>query len=353
MESDYLFVQNSDDTVDLRSDTVTRPTKEMYERMLQAPLGDDGLDGDPTAIELEESVAKMLGKESGLFTPSCTMANLLAVLSQTKRTEQVVVESTAHMFISEKGGATFTGQFYQPISGTSGAMDLSLLEELLHDVNPALPVGLVAMETSHNNSGGSVLPLSHMKSVYALANLSGIRVHLDGARLFNAATALRLSPAQITQHSDTVSLCLSKGLSAPVGAVLAGDHATIKRARSLRRMLGGAQRQVGIVAAAGMTAIETMGGRLGEDHARAKLLADKLRKLAPTIVTNDPETNILIVDVGMTPATSVDWVNSLAKRGVLARPWGKQKLRCVTHRHITDANIDRAFRAFEEVFLSL
>ena len=196
--------------VDLRSDTVTLPTEAMYERMRGAPIGDDALDGDPTVRELEAYVAAQLGKQAGLFVPSCTMANLLAVLAQTQRNEQVILESTAHMYTSERGAATFTGVFYHCVPGADGAMDLNWLEEALLTEGMRLKTSLVAMETTHNNAGGTVLPLDHMRSVYGMANSRGISVHLDGARMYNAAVALGVTPLEIAQHADTVSLCLSR-----------------------------------------------------------------------------------------------------------------------------------------------
>ncbi|MGY6272626.1 threonine aldolase family protein [Achromobacter denitrificans] len=335
--------------VDLRSDTVTHPTAEMYERMRAAPIGDDGLDGDPTVRELEAQVAACLGKEAGLFVPSCTMANLLAVLAQAQRNEQVVLESAAHMYTSERGAATFTGLFYLGVAGADGAMDLERLEEALQGGGHRLKTSLVAMETSHNNAGGTVLPLDHMRAVHGMANAAGAAVHLDGARLFNAATALGVAPADISRHADTVSLCLSKGLSAPVGAVLAGGGAVLARARMLRRMLGGTQRQAGIMAAAGLEGVRTMGGRLAEDHVRARRLSDGVNRLAPGLSATEPQTNIVQVETAGTGMGNAQWAAALAAAGLLVRPWGRTRLRCVTHRHIRDEDIDTAVQAFETV----
>lgn len=335
--------------VDLRSDTVTRPTPAMYERMMMAEVGDDGLDGDPTARELEAVAAQALGKEAGLFVPSCTMANLLAVLAQSQRGEQVVVESSAHIYTSERGSGTLTGLFYLPVPGVEGAMDLAELEDALTATGHRLRTALVAMETSHNNAGGAVLPLAHMRSVRDLAHARGARVHLDGARLFNAAVSLNVRPAEIAQFSDTVSLCLSKGLSAPVGAVLAGPKDVIARSRPLRRMLGGAQRQIGIMAAAGLEGVRTMGPRLIEDHRRARRLSEGINALASSISASTPQTNIIQIDVSRSGRDSTDWVGMLEKVGLLARPWGRHRLRCVTHREINDAAIERAISSFAAV----
>jgi len=340
--------------IDLRSDTVTKPTGAMYARMASAPLGDDGLDGDPTVQELEAVAAAALGKDAGLFVPSCTMANLLATLAQSQRSEQIVLESNAHMYTSERGAATFTGQFYLAIAGTAGAMDLNLLEDALQGEGLKLGTALVAMETSHNNASGAVLPLDHMQAVHAMASARGVPVHLDGARLFNAAVALETVPAEVARHCDTVSLCLSKGLSAPAGAVLAGPRAVIDSSRRFRRMLGGTQRQIGVLAAAGLEAVQVMGTRLGEDHRRARVLSDALNAINPKLSATIPQTNIVQVDVSLSRRDSAVWSGALEREGLRARPWGKHRLRCVTHRHIGDAEIDRAvmaFRAVAEVLL--
>jgi threonine aldolase len=339
--------------VDLRSDTVTRPTPEMYERMRVAPIGDDGLDGDPSVRELEAAVAAVLGKEAGLFVPSCTMANLLAILAQSERSQQLVLESNSHIYTSESGSATFTGLFYLGVAGVAGAMDLNGLEQALQTGGHKLRTALVAMETSHNNAAGAVLPLQHMASVHSMASARGVGVHLDGARLFNAATALGVAPAEIARYADTVSLCLSKGLSAPVGAVLTGPRQVIDRARGLRRMLGGSQRQAGIMAAAGLVAIETMGSRLLQDHARARRLSEGLNAVHPQLSATEPQTNIVQVDVASTGSDSAAWLAALETAGVLARPRGKTRMRLVTHRHIEDADIERAIAGFASVAAKL
>ena len=339
--------------VDLRSDTVTRPTEAMYERMRLAPIGDDGLDGDPTVRELEAVTAGALGKEAGLFVPSCTMANLVAVLAQVPRQEQIVLESAAHMYTSERGAATFTGAFYLAVSGTSGAMDLDRLEEALQTGSTKLKTALIALETSHNNAGGAVLPLDHMRAVRSIAEARGIPIHLDGARLFNAAVAQAVSPAEIAGYADTASLCLSKGLSAPVGAVLVGSRQTIENARHFRKMLGGTQRQAGIMAAAGLEAVGNMGARLTEDHARAHRLSSGLNAIHPQLSASAPQTNIIQVDISKTARNGEQWVAELEQAGLRVRPWGKNRLRCVTHRHIDDADIEFAVEAFRSVSAGL
>lgn len=334
------------DSVDLRSDTVTRPTEAMYARMRSAPLGDDGLDADPTARALEETAAAMLGKEAGLFVPSCTMGNLLAILARVQRSEQVLLEAQAHMLNTERGAATLTGAFLLGIQGADGAMDLDRLEAALHPSASPLRTAMIALETSHNAAGGAVLPPDHMAAVAGIARARGIPVHLDGARLFNAATHLGVPPSDLATHVDTVSLCLSKGLSAPMGAVLAGDAPVIAAARRLRKMIGGTQRQVGVVAAAGLEAITAMGARLAEDHARARQLSDGLNALAPRLTASVPQTNIVQVDLARTGRDSARWVEDLDAAGVRTRPLGPARLRLVTHRHIAASDVERAVAAF-------
>jgi threonine aldolase len=345
MRNDHSEAAGMPAVVDLRSDTVTRPTEAMYARMRTAPLGDDGLDADPTACELEETAAAMLGKAAGLFVPSCTMGNLLAILAQAQRSEQILLEGQAHMLHTERGAATLTGAFLFGIAGTDGAMDLNRLEDALSPAASPLRTAMIALETSHNAAGGTVLSPDHMAAVAELARARGIPVHLDGARLFNAATHLGVRPADIAAHVETVSLCLSKGLSAPVGAVLAGDGPVIAAARRLRKMIGGTQRQVGIVAAAGIEAITVMGARLAEDHARARQLSDGLNAL-PDLAASVPQTNIVQVDLGRTGRGSARWVADLDVAGIRTRPLGETRLRLVTHRHIVPADIDRAVAAF-------
>ncbi|MCW8209275.1 low specificity L-threonine aldolase [Verminephrobacter aporrectodeae subsp. tuberculatae] len=334
--------------VDLRSDTVTRPTPAMYERMASAPLGDDGLDGDPTAQTLESSTAALLGKEAALYVPSATMANLLAILAQAERQELVLSEATSHIYVSERGAAALTGAFYESIAGIDGAMDLDLLGEALAPGLGRLRAGVVCLETSHNNAGGTVLPLEHMRAAFEASKRVGASVHLDGARLMNAAVALGVAAADIAAFADTVSLCLSKGLSAPMGAVLAGSAATIQRARSLRKMLGGSQRQVGIAAAAGLVAVSTMVERLADDHLAARRLAEGIGRIAG-LVAKRPQTNIVQVDVGATGLDATQWESALRRLGVLVRPWGRKRLRCVTHRHVGAEEIDLALAGFTAV----
>lgn len=341
--------------IDLRSDTVTRPTQGMYEAMAAAELGDDGLDGDPTARLLEAETADLLGKAAGLYVPSATMANLLAVMTQARRQETVLMEATSHLYRAERGAATLTGSFFEGIPGQAGAMSLELLSAAIAPGRGKLRPALVCLETSHNDAGGAVLPLSHMQAVQALALAQGAAVHLDGARLFNAAVALGLAPRVLADAASTVAVCLSKGLSAPMGAVLVGPGPLIQQARELRKMLGGSQRQVGIAAAAGRVAIHTMVKRLVEDHARASQLSEALQRttVASCLGVSCPATNIVQVDVSATGHSAEKWAAALRRHGVLVRPWGRALLRCVTHRHIDGMQITQAAEAFRDASVAL
>lgn len=334
--------------VDLRSDTVTLPTTSMYERVLAAPLGDDGLDGDPTAQALEQSAAIIFGKEAGLYAPSATMANLLAILAQVQRQEMVLAGAASHIYTAERGAATITGAFYQAIPDPNGALDIDALAATLASTKGNLKTRLVCVETSHNNEGGAVASLEHMRKVYEICNAAGVNVHLDGARLFNAAISLDAPASAICAQADTIAVCLSKGLSAPMGAVLVGPEETISKARWLRKLLGGAQRQVGIAAAMGLEALDTMVDRLSEDHEHAKALACGLESVQGLRI-RQPQTNIVQVEVSNTGMGAKDWEAQLRARNVLVRPWGRSLLRCVTHRHIDGSSITAAIQAFRAI----
>jgi threonine aldolase len=337
-------------TIDLRSDTVTRPTEAMQEAMRRAELGDDGREGDPTVRRLEALAAEKTGKEAGLFVVSGTMGNLLALLTHTGRGGEVLLHEGAHILRSEMGGiAAVAGFFFRTVKGTHGAMDLEALQEATQPSLAAnkLYTALICMETTHNDAGGAVLPLDHMAAVHALGKANGIPVHTDGARLFNAAVRLGRPAAEIARHSDTVTFCVSKGLSAPVGSVLVGSAEFINRARAFRRMIGGNLRQGGVIAAAGIVALEAMVERLAEDHRTARRLAEGLSRIDQSFV--DPETvetNIVQVDTHKSGRTAAQWLDALKARGVLAGVWSPWKMRLVTHRHIGDAEVEGTVEAF-------
>lgn len=339
--------------IDLRSDTVTLPTERMREAMASAPLGDDSRDGDPTVRRLEALGAERTGKEAGLFVPSGTMANLVALLAHTGRGVEVLVSSGSHISRTEMGGvAGLASLFHRELPAPRGAMDLEALREALSPglAPNRLATGLVAIETSHNDAGGTVPSLEHMAAVQKLARERGVPVHIDGARLFNAAQALGVPASRVASFGDSVGFCVSKGLSAPVGSLLCGSAAFIERARAFRRMVGGNLRQAGVVAAAGIVALEEMTERLAEDHRRARELARGLAALDASL--SDPrevETNIVNVDVTRSARLSSEWAAALKSRGILVGPTKPRRLRLLTHRHIGDGEVKRALAAFREV----
>lgn len=340
--------------IDLRSDTVTQPTVAMREAMRTATLGDDARDGDPTVQALEALAAELTGKEAALFLPSGTMANLTAALTHVQRGGHLIAEATSHVLNSEFGGvSTLAGIFYRGLAGVRGAMDAGELADTLRSryVAQAPAASLVWLETTHNAAGGAVLPLAHMAEVRRIADARGLPVHIDGARLFNAAAALGVEAAAVSRYGDSVCFCLSKALSAPVGSLLCATRTWIDRARSFRRMLGGGMRQAGPLAAAGIVALQQMVARLPEDHVRAKALAERLHALDASIVApGSVETNLVRATVRASGHEAAEWSQRLKERGVLVSPCSKWDLRFVTHRHIGDAEVGQAAAAFSEVW---
>ena len=341
--------------IDLRSDTITRPTEAMLAAMRDATFGDDSRDGDSTVQALEALAARLTGKEAAAFMPSGTMTNLVAVLAHTSRGGEVLLEAGAHILNSELGGITaVAGAFYKGIPGSRGAMDLDRLREAVRKpTRQNFGTALIAMETSHNRAGGAVLPLEHMRAVHAIAGEADVPVHTDGARLFTAAAALRVDAREIAQHTDSVCFCVSKGLSAPVGSLLCGTSAYIDRARAFRRMVGGNMRQAGGIAAAGIVALQSMIARLADDHASAKRLAHGLAKIDASLVDpNDIETNIVKVELPKNGDTALQWSQALERNGVRVSPCERYALRFVTHRHIEERDIDETINAFERAWRS-
>lgn len=339
--------------IDLRSDTVTRPTEAMLESMREATFGDDSRDGDETVARLEALAAEKVGKEAAAFMPSGTMTNLVAVLAHTHRGGEVLLEAGAHILNSELGGITgVAGAFYRGIPGQRGAMDL---ERLAQTIRPAtrqnFGTALLCMETSHNRAGGAVLALAHMREVYALARQHEIPVHTDGARVFNAAVALNIDARAIAENTDSICFCVSKGLSAPIGSLLCGTTSFIERARAFRRMVGGNMRQAGPIAAAGIVALHTMVNRLAEDHATARRLGEGIQQISPALAeARNVETNIVNVDVSSSGRLAAEWSSELRTRGIRVSPGDRQTLRFVTHRHIGEVEVDEALGAFAAVW---
>lgn len=337
--------------IDLRSDTVTLPTPEMREAMYRAELGDDVYGEDPAVNRLEAMAAERMGKEAAVLLTSGTQGNLCGVLSHCSRGDEVIVGDQSHVFHYEVAScAALGGIQLRTVPNRQGLPDPADVEAAIRGENIHFPpTGLVCLENTHNRCGGAVLSAGAMGAVIQVARRHGIPVHLDGARIFNAAVALGVPAKSLVKDVDSVTFCLSKGLSAPVGSLLCGSAAYVKRARKLRKMLGGGMRQAGIIAAAGIVALETMVERLAEDHDNARRLAEGLAALPG--ITLDPESvqsNILIFD--LTPGmTAGDFVGELSAEGVRANATGPQRVRFVTHYGITAADVDAALLACRRV----
>ena len=335
--------------IDLRSDTLTRPTEAMLESMREATFGDDSRDGDATVQKLEALAAERTGKEAGAFMPSGTMTNLVAMLTHAPRGGEVLLEEGSHTLNAELGGiASVAGLFYRGLPGKRGAMDVEALRETIRPVTRQhMGTALVWMENTHNRAGGAAIPLAQMKAVYGLARDNNVPMHLDGARIFNAAHALKTTAKDIAQHADSVCFCVSKGLSAPVGSILCGSREFIERARGYRRMVGGNMRQAGPLAAAGIVALETMVNRLPEDHQVAKRLTEGFHRVDASLCDpKDVETNLVRVDVKKSGKRAARWSADLKGKGVMVAPADIWTLRFVTHRHVSPADADAAVSAF-------
>jgi len=339
------------DRVDLRSDTVTQPTPAMREAMATAVVGDDVLGDDPTVIELQNRMAEMLGKEGGLFVPSGTMCNATAIRAQTEPGDEIVTEKYSHIYIYEGGGfAALSGVSVALVPGKMGIMDPIDVAKAIRKGDGSLghyPNGsLVCVENTSNRGGGTCYPLQTMDSIAAAARDHDCRAHIDGARIFNASVATGNDAARLAREYDSVSICLSKGLGAPVGSVLVGSSEMIARAYRWRKMFGGGMRQGGVVAAAGIFALENNIDRLAEDHARARRLAEAIDAMsAYSVELEQVQTNMVYIDCKEDGADGL--VASLSQHGVDTLTIDDSTIRVVTHLHITDEDIDRAIAAFD------
>ena len=340
--------------IDLRSDTVTKPTPAMRRAMADADVGDDVYGEDPTVNRLQELAAEIFQKEAALFVPTGSMGNQIAVKLHTRPGNEVVIEERGHIYNFEMATmAAFSGCVARPVHSKdgSGILTWDEISGALH-ANAAYyvaPTGLIAIENSHNLAGGSVMPRARVEDICEHAHAMKLPVHLDGARIFNAATALSETVADLARPADSVMFCLSKGLGAPVGSMLLGTKAFIDQARAVRKMLGGGMRQAGVIAAAGLVALEDTPKRLHEDHANARRLADGLAELPGIKI--DPErvvTNIVIVDVAETGKTAEGICAELRERSVLAIGFGSS-IRMVTHYDVSRADIETALIEFQRV----
>lgn len=332
--------------VDLRSDTVTRPTPGMREAMFQAEVGDDVLDHDPTTLALEEKVAALLGKEAALFFPSGVQANQTALAVHGRPGTEAIVEAGAHVFNYEEGaGAALSGLQLRTVPTPDGLLSPALIRDAIRPPSPYVPeTSLICLENTHNGAGGRLLPLETMRGIREVALGAGLPLHLDGARLWHAGAASGVPPAEYAAVVDTVMVCMSKGLGAPVGSLLAGSRASMDRAWRIRRRLGGGMRQSGVLAAAGIFALDHHLDRLPEDHRRARRLAEGAAEI-PGIEAVPPDTNIVMLDLMGEGASVEEVLAALAEVGVLMVPFGPRRIRAVTHLDIDDQGIERALEA--------
>ncbi len=329
--------------IDLRSDTVTRPTPAMRAAMAEAAVGDDVYGEDPTVNRLEARVAEMLGKEAAVFVPSGTMGNLIAVLSHCGRGDEMILGDQAHIFMYEQGGSAAVGGVHPRTvpNRPDGTLDLQQVEDAIRGDNDHYPVTrLLALENTQNRCGGQALPVAYMDAAGELAHRHGLALHVDGARLWNAAVALGVPPARLVQAADSVSVCFSKGLAAPVGSAVAGSAAFIRRARRMRKQVGGGMRQAGILAAAALVALDEMVDRLAEDHVNARRLAEGLAALDGIDLAPDTvQTNIVYFEVTLPGVDAAQLSGRLAALGVLINSTGTRRLRAVTNYHISGDDV--------------
>jgi threonine aldolase len=338
--------------IDLRSDTVTHPTPAMRQAMAQAEVGDDVYGEDPTINRLQEMAAQKMGKEAGLFVPSGTMGNLVAILAHCGRGDEVILGNKAHTFLFEAGGISALGGVHscQILNQPDGTLTLDDILAAIRSDDPHQPITrLVVLENTHNRCGGVALTSEYSQAVGRLAHERGLFLHLDGARIFNAAIAQGVSADDLAAPADSVTFCLSKALCAPVGSVLCGPKTFIQRALRIRKQLGGGMRQAGVLAAAGIVALETMVDRLAEDHARARRLAHGLAQIPGIILdSGSPYTNMIFLSLTeeTNPLTAQLVAHRLAEHGVRVGVIGKNRFRLVTHYWIDDAAVGQALAAF-------
>ena len=329
-------------TIDMRSDTVTKPTPAMRRAMAEAEVGDDVLDGDPTVRRLEERVAELLGKDRALFFPTGTMANQTGLWLLARRGTEVLLDAGAHIIHYEvAGAAALVGVQVRPVAGDAPVMDAAALERAVRPASPHVPAAsLVCLENTHNGAGGKVTSLVGMRALREVARRHGLPVHLDGARLWNASVAADTPVADFASCVDTVMVSFSKGLGAPVGAALAGQADAMADAWATRKRLGGGMRQSGILAAAALHGLEHHWPRLHEDHARARTLAAIVAGV-PGVAVVPPDTNIVMIDLPER-ANAFDIVRRAAEQGVLVTPWSATRIRAVTHLDVGDREVERA-----------
>ncbi|MBD3290224.1 low-specificity L-threonine aldolase [candidate division KSB1 bacterium] len=338
--------------IDLRSDTVTRPSPEMRKVMSEAEVGDDVWGDDPTVNRLQERVAGMLGMEAALFVPSGSMANSVSILAHTSRGDEVLMEKESHTFNYEVAApAVIGGLQVHPLIGKSGVLEPEQIESAIRPMDVHNPsTKLVVLENTHNRGGGKIYPLDKFAAIREIANKHNLAMHLDGARIFNACVATGISPKEYARHFDSLMFCFSKGLGAPVGSIVAGSKEFIEKAHRYRKMLGGGMRQIGILAAAADYALDHNVERLQEDHEHAQILANALASVKDfSIDPSAVETNIIIFEVNGSLSVQ-DVIDRLAEKGVLMIPFGSKYVRAVTHLDVSREDVEFAAKVAQEIF---
>jgi len=340
--------------IDLRSDTVTKPTPEMRQAMAEAEVGDDVYGEDPTVNQLEALAADRMGMQAALFIPSGTMGNLAAILALCARGDEVILGDRSHTFLYEAGGVAALGGVHPRTipNQEDGTLLLEDITSAIRPDDPHFPISrLVCIENTHNRCGGAVLSVDYTQAVADLAKSNGLFLHIDGARIFNAAVALGVPASHLAKGADSVTFCLSKGLCAPVGSMLCGSEAFIQNARRARKQLGGGMRQVGILAAAGIVALEKMTECLKQDHERTRALASGIKNISGIDVEkNPPPTNMVFISINKDhPLDAYDWADGLRQYGILISPVEERRIRMVVHYWISDENIEEIVKCFEAV----
>jgi threonine aldolase len=345
-----------DSLIDLRSDTVTRPTRGMWEAIRSAPVGDDVFGEDPSVNRLQETVARLLGKEAALFVPSGTMSNQICVKTHTQPGDELLCEASCHIYNFEAGGpAVLSGVTCRTIEGDYGILDLGQLEDKIRGSNDHLVrTRLVALENTHNRKGGRVYPLEKIQAISDWAHEHGLMTHLDGARLWNAIVATGIPAVEWAKHFDSVSVCFSKGLGAPIGSALAGSREFMAKARRVRKLFGGGMRQAGLAAAAALYAVENHIARMAEDHKNARVIADGIAD-TPCLRLDPPEieTNLVWFEVDPEFGTAKEVAQTLRQRGVLVHLGGAHVLRACAHLDVSAAQAEQAAQTFRTALTSV
>lgn len=344
-----------DKVIDLRSDTVTKPTQKMREAMMNAVVGDDCYGEDPTVNTLEELAAEKMGKEAAMYVPTGTMGNTAAIMTHVRSGDIVIMEPDCHIYYYEMGNvSSLVGALPVLAKGAGGCLDPDVVEVMLQSTRHRPRTALICMENTHNRAGGRVIPIENMWAIYELSRKFNVPIHLDGARIFNAATALNVEAQEIAKYADSVMFCLSKGLSAPVGSLLVGTADFIREARRARIRLGGAMRQAGVIAAAGLVALQDMISRLGEDHENARLLAEGLAKIeGVNIELEKVETNMIIIDTRPLGIQAEEVARKLGARNVKVSVYGLYTIRLVTNKDVDRDGIILAIEAFASLVAGL